>query len=295
MKELHMQHATKSLSKLSVGLLLAGSLSALSLVSPSANAATLLLNISGDTTIANQGDRNFFNVNNYGGTTTLTVRNYMEGFALMRFDTSGISALNGATINSVTLNFTTSSATTLTNAPLRLAQLTASNSGWVEGTGNGGGSYAAGGATLNLANKTAGSGSAGSPSGTGTAWAGGGDFASYAGGGNFLGNAATVYNLGNISGTFSAGSAFNLTISNDVITNWLSNPTLALSGLTLVNGGAGNITLHSSEAANSAFYPTITVDYTPVPEPGTVSLFGLGFGALVTMYSRKRTKRVQIA
>ncbi len=48
---------------------------------------------------------------------------------------------------------------------------------------------------------------------------------------------------------------------------------------------------YTREAANAAFRPVLLVNFTPVPEPGTLALVGLGFGAGLGRAWRRRMVR----
>ncbi|HEV7301159.1 MAG TPA: PEP-CTERM sorting domain-containing protein [Tepidisphaeraceae bacterium] len=257
------------------------------------HAAVLTLNSNADVTIVSRPNQDYFNAANYGARNDLQINSYAEYNTLQRFDTAGLAALTGATINSVTLNFTVATGNTATfnNANLKLAQLTAANSGWQQGNGGGQGSFSSSGATLYLANRTAGTGYEGNPGGTGTAWASssaGGPLVNFYAADQFQGNAATVYTFNGTTGTYAAGTTFSLTLNNNVVTNWMSDPNLAAAGLLLIaNGGGVSGGVFASSETGSG--PTVTIDYTAAAVPEPTAMAVLGLGAAIAMV-RKRTR-----
>ncbi len=278
--------------KLPLCILAAGLLAGVLFSGPAA-AATINISSVADVTII-ASDQNYFAASNGGAATVLESSNYYERVPVMRFDTSGFGVLAGAAINSVTLNFVVSSTFQGGGSVFELAQLTAANSGWVEGTGSGPGDYGAGGATLQYLNKNAGSAANYDDPGTGTVWGGGGNFVNYYSAGNqFLGNAAIVYTLNPPGANYNPGEVVSFTLSNDIITNWLANGSLALAGLAIArtaddgHGYGGNPLLFYSQNAGAGFGPSITIDYTAVPEPGTLALLGLG-AAVAFGWRRRR-------
>jgi hypothetical protein len=247
----------------------------------SAPAAVLTLNVVDDTYIQSDNAVAFFQEANHGGDPTMTLASFGSKNLLLRFDTTGLGALTGATINSVQLNFTLTSGSLTAPSNLLLAQLTNANSDWVEGTGTGFGNTVAGADNF-IRNGT-------NP--TGTPWAG---TSGAAGGTNSATSgvffdlyAATLYSLGSVT---SSGSTLTLTLSSAVITNWMADPTAALAGLALSNvGGGSDINFRSVEGGIG--FPTVTVDYTAVPEPSTGALLGLGMVGFLCLSRRKASRR----
>jgi hypothetical protein len=248
-------------------------------------AATLVMNATEDTFLG--GRAGFFAGNNYGGDVAVYLGNSVTYSPLLRFDVSGLSSLTGATINSVTLNLT-ASVTMTSSSTLWIFQVAAANSGWVEGTG-----------TLGSPNTTLGaSGTFANISGS----------AAWAAGGNWGDDWMATMKAGNVSGsavytgalTTTVNTAKNLVLSNSLISGWLSNGALASAGIVLDTTTGGNplsggqagqfqYGFHSSEASNSTFRPTITVDYTAVPEPTSMALVGAGLASLMVFRLRRKS------
>lgn len=191
--------------------------------------------------------------------------------SLIRFDTSGLSILDGATINSVTLDLTMQTTnTTSSNVAFEVRQLVAANSGWLGTTaGYTGTSTVASGAYKNQP--------------TTTPWASNGPITDPA---NF---STTVYNGNIVPGTYTANQTYNFTLDNSLITGWLGNASLASAGIGLFapTGQYTTFTFQSIASATPGFRPTISIDYTPVPEPATYALL-IGAATIGLAICRRR-------
>ncbi|WOO39719.1 PEP-CTERM sorting domain-containing protein [Rubellicoccus peritrichatus] len=276
--------------------LLAGALAFAAFTSTS-HGATLTMNAIQDTTVL---DEAFFRDTIYGGSEVLGIASYSSVGMILRFDTTNLASLAGATINSVSFTFTVASnaATTPSNAPnLIINQLSAANSAWTEGTSAGGDVNAVGGANREFLNKTG----PGQP-GTGTDWASGGNLISF----------NTPFAAADVAASYDAGSFADITFSDgDVhefslngsdsaafIAGWLGDSDLADAGV-IVNVASGgtffggrdgisfNYAFDSVQAASGAAF--ITVDYTAIPEPSIYAL--IASAGVLVLVVRRRVKQ----
>ncbi|GHC05085.1 PEP-CTERM sorting domain-containing protein [Cerasicoccus arenae] len=267
--------------------------------SPALSGATLNMSAIQDTTILTEG---FFQELPWGGNVQLgmAANNYQA--MLLRFDTSSLGSLSGATINSVSITFTaatTNAVATPGNAGnLTFSQFSAANKGWVEGTGTGDQDVT--GATNPFSNKTG-------PFGTneGVDWASGGNLIA---GDTLLSglDVSASYDAGSFADVvFTAGETQTYTISGvdsaALISGWLGDSDLADAGLVVSINGPGGFfggregsTLAFQYAYNSVQAGSgaaiLTVDYTAIPEPSTYAL-GLGVGAFILIAMRRRSAK----
>ncbi|MCP5536457.1 MAG: DNRLRE domain-containing protein [Akkermansiaceae bacterium] len=226
-------------------------------VTGSLHAATISLDATADTSLVPESPDN-----NYGSRTEVLIGNAGGNVraGLLRFDTT---ALAGATINSMTLRFVIFR--TSTTGTWNVNMLREGNSGWVEGTVNG--AVQNGSATWNH------------KANPGTTWLGGSSGA----------NAA--------ADRYGSMGSFTLTSGTDVIDDVIDT-TLTVGGtgfsdLTAlvdhwntgsnnagfqIYGGTGQWGFDSKEGSGAA---QLIIDYTPVPEPSSAALLGLGGLALI--------------
>lgn len=233
-------------------------------------AATVTINASEDTTLW-QTDPN----NNLGSHTDFvagTTRNLQRSRGLFRFNVaSAVPA--GATINTVTLTLTVVKQSSF-GAVASTFELHRVLQDWGEGNNvNRRGTVAdAGEATWN--NRFA----------PASPW-------SIAGAASPLDFAATVSGTRAIAGpgAYAFASAPNLVAD---VQNWLNNPSANFGWLVMSQSeGTGRTARRfaSSEAASGR--PALFIDFTPIPEPGTLSLFGLG--GLGGLWLRRSPRRVR--
>ena len=220
-------------------------------------AASVSLHPVADTTI-----QQAYPNNNFGDGTTLTVGGRRKGGAtraLLEFDLSSVPA--GSTINSVTLSLSvTQTPSGGISSTFEVHKLLDS---WGEGSGSdhGGSLATAGSATWNVR------------SSPGTAWTtAGGDIA------QTISASASIIGTGVYS--FSGP---------DLVTdvqNWLNDPT-SNDGWLLKSGSESTATTirRLGGRNDGTFAPTLTINYTPVPEPGTWFLFGF-LGSVVLFWGR---------
>jgi hypothetical protein len=233
------------------------------------SATTLILNASEDAWM----DSNQV-TNNNGGDTQLNLgTNGNNRLAVMRFDVSSLATLSGATINSVTLNLTTPGIASSMN--FSVSQLVAANFDWVEGTSSFGGG--APGASMSFKNNTG-----------NVTWAGGalGGFPTYQ---PLAANIAYNVYTGT-TGIIAANGTFNGVLSNTLISGWLGNANLASAGIVLYSSvNNASFAFYSSETGTTSRRPTITVDYTAVPEPTSMALVGVGLMGLMAFRLRHKS------
>ena len=193
--------------------------------------------------------------------------------ALMAFDIAGGGIPAGATINSVTLALTVSNNPSGNSTPA-VFELHPVSAAWGEGTTNSvpggqGDPATPGDATwnfrfFNTSSWTTPGGTFGSLSGT-----------------------ATVGNAVGSTYTFASQSGMVADVQS-----WLNTPASNFGWLLKsASETAGTITARgffSSEAFSASQRPTLTVDFTPVPEPGTFSLLAVASVAVFTFRRRGR-------
>jgi len=236
--------------RISLGLLVA-SLTAL----PAALAGTVNLVPVADTTL-----QEAFPNNNFGGGLTLTAGGRRQGGrtrALMQFDVAG-SLPAGAVITAVSLTLSVVGVPSGgVNSTFDLNRMLAS---WGEGTGadQGGSLAGAGQATWN--NRF---GSSGSPWGTA-----GGDFSS------------TVSASRNITGLGSYAFSSTADLIADVQA-WYDNPSSNFGWLMRSESETTATSIRRfGSRADSLSSPTLTIQFSVVPEPGVCLLLGLGLAVL---------------
>jgi hypothetical protein len=232
-------------------------------------ANTLLLNVTEDTFL-NQAGGHF---SNSGGSTVNYMGSGNNYTSLLRFDLSGLGALAGATINSVSLNLTSAGGTAVTQS-FFVYQMAAANFDWVEGSGN----FSDGvlGASNDYKNNIGAVG-----------WASGTPF--YFTNDIRAGNVETTPLYYDYIANLVSGSTYSFALSNSMITDWLGNSAMASAGLVYATDNLGSFAgFYSSEYANAAFRPTLLVNYTAVPEPGSLALGGVGLMALMVFHLRRK-------
>jgi hypothetical protein len=217
----------------------------------SLEAATVGIHPTADTTLQ-EAYPNY----NYGDGTSFTAGGRRQGGrtrALLLFDIVG-NIPAGSTINSVmlTLNVTAVPSGGL-NSTFDLNRLLAS---WGEGNGSdhGGSSAGPGQATWN--NRF---GSSGSP------WS--------SSGGDFSSTASASRSIAGF-GSYTFGSTAGLVADVQV---WLNSPASDFGWLVRSESEVSGTTIRRFGSRDSgASAPTLTISYTPIPEPATMSILGLG-------------------
>jgi PEP-CTERM motif. len=222
----------------------------------SVQAATVSIHPTADTTL-----QEAFSSNNYGDGTTFTAGGRRQGGrtrALLLFDIAG-NIPTGATINSVTLTLSClQDPSGGINSTFDINRLIAS---WGEGNGSDHGGSAAGPGQATWNNRF---GSSGSPWTTP-----GGDFFSTASA------SRSVTGTGNYTFTSTAGLVAD-------VQGWLNSPTSDFGWLLRSESELTGTTIRRFGSRDSgASAPTLTITYTPIPEPATFSILGLGLAALV--------------
>lgn len=237
--------------------------------------------------------------NNYGvysssaqGGAVLAVGKYSTTAyrSLIRFDVTGLSNYQSIDSATLTLTYTTNRVTSNRAFDLRLLLVDSANAGWVEGDGG----SAAGGESCwsHLAYDT-------------TPWQGGagiGNNTNSSGVAAIL-DAVTVYtnatvpNLdvvdGGATNTIGIGGQIAFTIDTvaglAALVSWTTGGLNAgfLLATDELSTGTENLFFASSEHANSAWWPTLSITYT-IPEPSTFALLGLGAVALLGLARRRK-------
>ncbi len=255
----------------------------------SLQAAILTLNPTNDTMLTVGNTNNVDTYKNIGAGTLLGGSIYAPKgeFSLLRFDVSSQVPID-ATINSVTLKLTAAYSYAYSHSEtLNFWQISTNNAAWVEGTSVGVATN--NGATGRYLNQT--SFTSVSVHG-GTNWASGGVFAKSAG------------DLGAVVGVTSMGSGvtkdvtYSFNLSNSLIYGWLADSNAQSAGLAFhMTNSEGDappasrfLYFYSMDSGKgSSMLPQLTIDYTPIPEPGTLGL--IGFGGLLLWHLRRRSQR----
>lgn len=256
-----------------------------------ATAATAVISVLDDTTLVQDAGADD---NNFGGRNELITSQTTTGnnrrLALLRFDVSSLAG-QFSSIDSVSLQvrLNTGRAVPTTGQILDIFRMGEGNTGWVEGTGTG--TTAGDGVTVPdtvtwraksdnavVASRVNWAGSAG------LATAGTDYFSASMGATNAF-----------TTGAYAAGDVITITLTasgftlNDMINDWLADGT-ANAGL-LIRGRFTNtnnqIFFDSNETILAgAQAARLTINYTPVPEPGSLALLLLGTATAVTRRRR---------
>lgn len=217
---------------------------------------------------------------NYGSGNSLWVgSNSGERKILLRFDVSALAG-QSASIESVTLSMfqiAQSGSNNGTEIDVNLYQIQNANSGWVEGTGTG--NSQTGSASWNHAvNQTvdwAGSEGLSTP---------GTDYVASAVDGTKVVTART--------GNGWSGTEFTWNLPVSLLQSWISGTN---AGLVFAAADFGDLVANdyfrfgSSNHTTAEWRPMLTVNYTPIPEPGMVVLLGLG---ILAACPGRRTRNV---
>lgn len=203
---------------------------------------------------------------NYGGSNSLFLgrttasSNPAEAKQILQFD---LSALDGLveSIDSVTLTMRLVAQVTLpsTDVEFSLHQIQDANAGWVEGTGNAVTANSGESSWNYLAHSS-------------TAWAGSAGLSTP--GTDYL--ATPIDGTRVMSSSTVAGTIFSWTLPVSLVESWIegTNAGLILS-VTDYEGLESDdyFRFGSSEHGTAAYRPTLTINYTPIPEPGAAALF----------------------
>jgi len=195
--------------------------------------------------------------------------------SLLRF--SGLDVLQGQynSIDSVTLTLSSSAvwgakpSTEMTGTVLQLAD---GNAGWVEGVGNW--ENALDGESTGYWKAY----DAVTPANS-TPWLGGN-------GANGAGGTAGTMATFIIAATPTEGTAFDIDLDTTVIEQWINGIN---AGMLIKNTPlqADSFPYHSSNSVTPGSRPMLTIEYTAIPEPMTMTLLGMG---VVGLISRRRRK-----
>lgn len=215
---------------------------------------------------------------NYGGSNSIWIGNSAgaERKTLLRFDLSSLMG-QAASIDSVTLTMFQIAEGASNNGAevdVNLYQIQSANGGWVEGTGSG--SAQAGSSSWNYkANAT-------------VSWAGSAG----------LSTSGTDYVASAIDGTKTiiaktgSGGTYTWNLPVSLIQSWIDGEN---TGLLFAATDFGSLEdndffrFASSLYTTSNLRPMLTVNYTPIPEPGMVVLLGLG---ILAVCPGRRTRNV---
>jgi hypothetical protein len=241
-----------------------GFLSALLIAGP-AQAATVVLHPTADTTL-----QEAFSGDNYGDGTSFTAGGRRQGGrtrGLLLFDIAG-NIPSGSTISSVSLTLSVVGVPSGgINSTFDLNRLSAS---WGEGNGSDHGGSLAGPGQATWINRF---GTSGSP------WATpGGDFSSTASASRL------ITGFGNFTFSSTAGLVAD-------VQGWLNTPSTDFGWLLRSESEATATTIRrfgSRDSGTTA--PTLTITYTPVPEPAVSAILGVGSGVLFLWLKGKRLK-----
>jgi len=225
-----------------------------------ANGASIVLSAVADNTIyepsnfTNGAGDWVFTGNNAGG---------QSRRALLLFDLSSAGISSGAIINSVTLSLTMDR-TLAGSQSVALHRLT---NDWGEGSGNASGNEGSGtGSTpgasdwLNNFNGTSAWGTAG---------------------GDFISTASATQSVGG-DGTYNWSSAGLVTD----VESWLTTSGSNFGWIVIGNESSSSTTKRFLSRENAGASPQLTIDFTPIPEPSSALLFGLGSLAFVARRRR---------
>jgi hypothetical protein len=222
--------------------------------SNSVQAATLSIHPTADTTL-----QEAYPTYNYGDGTSFTAGGRRQGGrtrALLLFDIAG-NIPAGSIINSVslTLNVTAVPLGGL-NSTFDLNRLLAS---WGEGNGSDHGGTPAGAGQVTWINRF---GSSGSP------WT--------TSGGDFSSTASASRSIAGV-GSYTFASTAGLVAD---VQGWLSSPASDFGWVLRSESEVSGTTIRRFGSRDSgATAPTLTISYSPIPEPATVSILGLGLFA----------------
>lgn len=238
---------------------------------------TMVLTNSGGQTDDNFGGRTDLDVGAFNGSGTVR-------HTLIRFDLTSMAgqfnSITGVTLR-LTFSDTLVSFNVTTSNTVEVHQISAANTGWVEGNGGfAGATVGTGGqSTFDFRNQTG--------SGSGTAWAG--SAGASTSGTDYL--AATIASTG-WSGAPTVGTSFNLVFTDiSFLNDWIGgiNSGLFLKDTTENISGENRINFYSSEFGTVAFRPELIVTYTAIPEPSSLALLA-GFGVLSGRFFLRRKR-----